>query len=216
MLVSKCQKIFKNVEEQVQSFNHDGQYIHLNIKKHIMELRRGFRDKTEWLLFSHDPAHRINLGSNDATKDNKDGSRIEGSLQDTFELVQNINKHVTYGKHNLELEALLKDLGITSQNKPLKFSDTRFPQYAYFVLRNFINSYPALVKQMEYELEYTENKADKIDETLEKATDVEFVVTVVGATDIFRRQQIMSQQCQKVDQLISDVYGNLKMQIEKL
>ena len=46
--------------------------------------------------------------------------------------------------------------------------------------------------------------------------DVEFVVTVAGATDIFRRQQIMSQQSQKVDQLISDVYGNLKIQIEKL
>ena len=174
-----------DVVEQVQTFNHDGQYVHLNIKKHIMEIRRGFVDKSEWMFFSHDPAHRINLGSNDASKDNRDGSRKAGSLQETFELVQKINKHVTYGKHNLELEALLEDIGITTQNKPLKFSDTRFPQYAYFVLRNFTNTYPALMKQMEYEINYTENKAEELVETLEKATSVEFVVTVAGATDIY-------------------------------
>ena len=39
---------------------------------------------------------------------------------------------------------------------------------------------------------------------------------VAGATDIFRRQQILSQQAQKVDQLISDVYGNIVLQKEKL
>ena len=68
-----------DIEEQVQSFNHDGQYVHLNIKKHIMELRRGFKDKAEWILFSHDAAHRINLGSNDASKDNTNGSKKAGS-----------------------------------------------------------------------------------------------------------------------------------------
>ena len=68
---------------------------------------------------------------------------------------------------------------------------------------------------MEYELTYTKDKAVDIKETLEKATDLEFVVKVAGATDIFRRQQIMSQQSQKVDQLISDVFGNLKLQVEK-
>ena len=136
-------------------------------------------------MFSHDPAHRINLGSYDATKDNPDGTKKEESLQETFDLVQKINKHVTYGKHNLELEKILRDIGINYKNKPLTFSDTRFPQYAYFVLRNFINSYPALIKQMEYELTYTKDKAVDIKETLEQARDVEFVVKVVGATDIF-------------------------------
>ena len=68
---------------------------------------------------------------------------------------------------------------------------------------------------MEYELTYTQNKAEELRDTLEKAIDLEFVVEVVGATDIFRRQQIMSQQSKKVDQLICDVFGNLKLQIEK-
>ena len=38
-----------------------------------MNLREGFNDKIEWLLFHHDSAHRIALASNDALKDNKDG-----------------------------------------------------------------------------------------------------------------------------------------------
>lgn len=204
------------VEEQLQSVCNDGQYIHLNIKKHMNDLRRGLKDKSEWILFSHDPAHRINLSANDATKDNPDGTRREGSLQEIFDLVQRINKHVTYGKHNLELEAILRDIGINDKNRPLTFSDTRFPQYAYFVLRNFINSYPALIKQMEYELSYTGDKAAELRDTLEQAKDIEFVITVVGATDIFRRQQILSQESQKVDQLICDVFGNLKIQLQKL
>ena len=51
---------------------------------------------------------------------------------------------------------------------------------------------------MEYELTYTKDKAVDIKETLEQATDLEFVVKVAGATDIFQRQQIMSQQSQKI------------------
>ena len=49
-----------------------------------------------------------------------------------------------------------------------------------------------------------------------KQTPLNFVAKVAGATDIFRRQQILSQQAQKVDQLISDVYGNIIHQKEKL
>ena len=135
-------------------------------------------------------------------------------MSKVFDLVQKLNKHVSYGMHNLELESILKELGITSQNKPLTFSDTRFAQYAYFALRNFLNSYPAIIKQMEYELSYSNNEV--LQETLEEATSLQFIVTVLGATDIFRRQQIMSQQSQKVDQLISDVFGNTKIQVEKL
>ena len=41
-----------------------------------------------------------------------------------------MNKHVKYGKHNTELEDELNALNITDKNKPLSFSDTRFPQYA--------------------------------------------------------------------------------------
>ena len=39
---------------------------------------------------------------------------------------------------------------------------------------------------------------------------------LVGATDIFRKQQILSQQSQKNDQLVSEVYDNIKIQRDKL
>ena len=131
-------------------------------------------------------------------------------------LVQKMNKHVKYGKHNIELEDELNALNITDKNKPLSFSDTRFPQYAYFVLRNFVNSYPALIQQLEYELSYSDNKSEEIKAILSEAKSVQFVVTLLGATDIFRRQQILSQQAQKLDQLISDLFGNIKLQLDKL
>jgi hypothetical protein len=204
------QLFISDVTKQVQGICNDGQYVHLDIKKHLENLVIEFQDQENWLMFSWDPSHRIALASNDASKDNTDGSKKEGSLKDVFDLVQTINKHVGYGKHNLELETILKSLGINDKNKPLTFSDTRFPQYAYFVLRNFINSYPALIQQMEYEISYTKaTKSGDLKETLKNATSVEFVVKVVGATDVFRRQQ-------KVDQLISDVYDNIKLQKDKL
>ena len=40
-----------------------------------MDLRKELQDKSEWILFSHDPALRISLGSNDATKDNRDKTK---------------------------------------------------------------------------------------------------------------------------------------------
>ena len=163
------QLFLSDVTKQVQSVCNDGQYVHLNIKKHLQSLVPEFKDQEKWLMFSWDPSHRIALASNDASKNNTDGSKAEGSLKDVFDLVQTINKHVGYGKHNLELETILKSLGISDKNKPLTFSDTRFPQYAYFVLRNFINSYPALIQQMEYELTYIKDaKASDLRDTLKK------------------------------------------------
>ena len=61
-----------NVEEQVQSINTD-QYVHLNINKHFQDLKPGFKDRSEWIFFNWDPAHKMALASKDATKDNKDG-----------------------------------------------------------------------------------------------------------------------------------------------
>ena len=88
------QLFLSNVSEQVQGISTDGQYVHLNIKKHFESLEPDFKDKEKWIIFSWDPAHRIALASNDASKDNNDGSKKEGSLTDVFELVQKINKHV--------------------------------------------------------------------------------------------------------------------------
>ena len=58
--------------------------------------------------------------------------------------------------------------------------------------------------------------SEELNSILESITNQEFVVKLVGATDIFRKQQILSQQSQKIDQLVSEVYDNIKIQRDKL
>ena len=106
-MLKLIQLFLSDVTKQVQSVCNDGQYVHLNIKKHLLSLVPEFKDQEKWLMFSWDPSHRIALASNDASKNNTDGSKAEGSLKDVFDLVQKINIHVGYGKQNLELETIL-------------------------------------------------------------------------------------------------------------
>ena len=51
-----------------------------------------------------------------------------------------------------------------------------------------------------------------LNSALKKMKTKAFVITVAGATDIYRREQILSQQCQKIYQHIYEVYDNLKLQ----
>ena len=108
-----------NIEEQLQIVTNDGQYVHLGIKKHVMDLRQGFKDQLDWLLFSWDPAHKLSLAENDVIKDNADGTKKEGSLKDVTDTIQDIWKHVSYGKHNEKYEVICEELNIKGQNAPL-------------------------------------------------------------------------------------------------
>ena len=151
-----------------------------------------------------------------ARKDHKDGTKKEGSLTNTINIVQDIWKHVSYGKHNNEYEEVCKELNITEQNTPLTFSDTWFSQYAYFVLRNFRHSYQALLQQLQSENIDKQGKENHIVEMIENASSIEFVVELSGALDIYRIEQILSQQSQVVDQQIYEVYDNIKKQRDNL
>ena len=51
---------------------------------------------------------------------------------------------------------------------------------------------------------------------LEKISGEKFVFILAGATDFYRREQILSQQCQKVDQFGFEVYDNIYIQLDKL
>ena len=61
------------------------------------------------------------------------------------------------------------------------------------------------------------NGKDKnLKSNLEKISAEKFVLVLAGATDIYRREQILSQQCQKIDQFGFEVYDNIKTQLDKL
>lgn len=96
------------------------------------------------------------------------------------------------------------------------FSDTRFVQYAFFVLQNFRHSYQTLMQQLQAENDVKDGKEEHIRDNLEKATSVECVAALSGSVDIYRIQQMLSQQSQKVDQQIYEVYENIKKQQDNL
>ena len=128
----KCE----NLSEQLQAFNNDGQYAEsgLNIKKHFYLLRPEFNQLKDWVMFNWDPAHINNLGDKDARKQLKDHEK--SNFQVALDAVQWAFHHITYGKHYEEYLEFCKENSINPRS-PLSFSETQFPQYCYFVLRNF-------------------------------------------------------------------------------
>lgn len=76
--------------------------------------------------------------------------------------------------------------------------------------------YVGLLHQLEAEDTLKQGKDAGVRSALTKMKTNSFVVTLAGATDVYRREQILSQQCQKIDQHIFEVTDNLKQQTEKL
>ena len=182
-----------DLAEQVQAFNNDGQYFGFNVKRHVFEQRPELELRKEFLLFNWDLAHRNALGDKDARSE----SSVIMFFNDKLSTIQWIFKHVGYGKHYEEYLVLCKDLGIDSR-APLTFSDTRFPQFSYKTLRNFLQVYVGLLHQMDAEDTLKDGKDVALNSALKKMKTKAFVITVAGATDIYRREQILSQQCQKL------------------
>ena len=76
--------------------------------------------------------------------------------------------------------------------------------------------YVGLLHQLEAEDALKQGKDTGVKSALTKMKTNSFVVTLSGATDVYKREQILSQQCQKIDQHIYEVTENLKLQTDKL
>ena len=57
---------------------------------------------------------------------------------------------VTYGKNYEEYLAFCEENNVNPR-APMAFSDTRFPQYCYYVLRNFLEVYVQIVQNLDAE-----------------------------------------------------------------
>ena len=84
------------------------------------------------------------------------------------------------------------------------------------ILINVLQVYVGLLHQLEAENAVKEGKDAALRSALMKIKTNSFVVTLAGATDLYRREQILSQQCQKIDQHIFEVTDNLKLQTKKI
>ena len=79
--------------EQLQSFNNDGQYFCLNIKKHIFKQRQSLQKRKRFILFYWDPSHRNALADKDARKEQK---QEQSYFNEVLETVQWVFKNVGY------------------------------------------------------------------------------------------------------------------------
>ena len=175
----------------MQAFNNDGQYFGLNVAKHIFELRENLQKRKDFIMFNWDPSHRNALADKDARKEQKEEKSY---FNEVLETVQWTFKNVGYGKHFEEYLAICKELDIDAR-APITFSDTRFPQFSYNTLRNFLQVYVGLLKQLKAEDAAKNGKKTAVNSALRKIKTKAFVITLAGATDIYRREQILSQQC---------------------
>ena len=126
-----------NLGEQLQALNNDGQYVGLNIKKHFFEIRKDLQKRKSFLIYNWDPFHRNNLADKDARKEEREESSYFNESLDT---VQWVLKNIGYGNHFEEYLAVCEELGIDPR-APTIFSDTRFPQFSYNTLRNFLECF---------------------------------------------------------------------------
>ena len=212
-MIKTAESYLEDLGEQLQAFNNDGQYFGLNVAKHIFELREDLQKRKNFIMFNWDPSHRNALADKDARKEQKEGRR--SYFNEVLETVQWTFKNVGYGKHFEEYLEICKELNIDPR-APITFSDTRFPQFSYNTLRNFLQVYVGLLRQLKAEDAFKNGTDTAVNSALRKIKTKSFVITLAGATDIYRREQILSQQCQKIDQHIFEVYDNLQVQKEKL
>ena len=143
--IAECYLV--DLSEQLQAFNNDGQYFGLNVKKHIFELRKDLIKRKDFILFNWDPSHRNALADKDARKEQKEEKSY---FNEVLETVQWTFRNIGYGKHFEEYLAICEELNINPR-APILFSDTRFPQFSYNTLRNFLQVYVGLLHQLEAE-----------------------------------------------------------------
>ena len=73
-----------------------------------------------------------------------------------------------------------------------------------------------LLHQLEAEDTLKKRKDTAVNAALTKIKSNWFIITVSGPADIYKREHILSQQCQNYDQHILEVYDNLQLQKNKL
>ena len=104
------------------------------MERHFYDLRKDLTKRKNFLIFNWDPSHRNALAD-------KDARNVEEGQQSYFsEVLQTVQwtfKHIGYGKHYEEYLSICEELDIDPR-APITFSDTRFPQFSYNTLRNFL------------------------------------------------------------------------------
>ena len=93
-MITIAESYLVDLGEQLQALNNDGQYVSLNVEKHIFELRQDLVKRKKFLLFNWDPSHRNALADKEGQK---------SYFDEVLETVQWIFKHIGKLKSSIEI-----------------------------------------------------------------------------------------------------------------
>ena len=184
----------------------DGQYIRLNVKKHLGELLHLPDDFLEDAIL-WDTAHRLELASDDAKKGKKDqrGNWIIKPapwLQELDSVLQHIMTKFRFGANHSDLRQIAKEMGLTFLEFCL-FSDTRFIEYVHRTYDHTDQMFPVLHKKFKKD-ESNANTQKEVDdsEALEKLlVQAKTVTDLLFMKEVSQFMTFCSKSFQKFDTL---------------
>lgn len=172
----------------------DGEYFHLGVPQHLMNMMLVPEENRDWYSFQWDPAHILELAEADALN----SAKCQPAKQ-VISTISDVSKSFSYGKSFRELlqEAALefnneeKDEGCLANTSSLRmpghFSETRFATYSSAVIDKWLNNYSYYYKVM------NKNKDDKLD----KIDNAPFIFSCGGLRDTYSVLGNMSNAFQK-------------------
>lgn len=169
----------------------DGEYVHLNVKKHLMDSLLISEESRDWYSFQWDPAHILELAEKDAKKSE---NRTQNSVGNVVNTISRISQSFSHGQsYRLLLEEaeseITDETGTVKARAPGHFSETRFATNSYKVLQNWIHNYRFYYRRL---------NAEKDDE-LRNIDNAPFVFSCAGLNDVYEMIGALSNALQKPD-----------------
>ncbi|CAG7721931.1 unnamed protein product [Allacma fusca] len=137
----------------------DGQYFHLKVPEHIMNLLNVPAADRDFYSFVHDPVHVIELAGKDARNQRGVGLKIGIPwIHNIVSTITRVSSKCKWGSGWSELKEILEDMkklvSAANDEKKLRllrfkrWSDTRFSTYIIDVLESFRNNYPIIHQKL--------------------------------------------------------------------
>ena len=210
LLLSCCSEnlnlSLEEIRQRISGGCFDGQYLHLNVPRHLSEMLQlpldFFEDSIIW-----DAAHRLEL-ANDNVKNGKKDSQgnwvIQKTpwLQELDSVLQTIMTKFRLGKNHSDLRKIAKEKGESFLEFCI-FSETRFIEYAHRTYNHFIRMFHILFEKIKQdEASSDSNKETQNLEELEKLlVQAKTVCDLLFMNEVSQLMTFCSKSFQKFDTL---------------
>ena len=178
----------------------DGQYIHLNLRKHLSDILHlpleFMNDSVIW-----DAAHRLELACQHAKEGyTVGGERIGGTswLLELDNVIQHIMKIFRYGHNHADLRKICEEKKQVFLEFNL-FSETRFVEYAHRTYDHFVRMYTILCEKLKRDeaMTGTAKEATDVDNLQNLLVQLELVVDLLFMMDLSHLLTFCSKELQR-------------------